>query len=149
MLAAVKEVSNCDIFISVAAVADYRPQTYQPQKIKKANQPLTLELVPNPDFFRRGSRKPPFCVGFAAETEKLDQYAQKKRQQKRLPLIVANLAQQAMGADESTLILFDDDGNMFYPRPQKPNSPASSLNISHNYLKNKMPESLHDFARHS
>ncbi|HNB02345.1 MAG TPA: bifunctional phosphopantothenoylcysteine decarboxylase/phosphopantothenate--cysteine ligase CoaBC [Nitrosomonas sp.] len=122
MLAAVKkEVSNCDIFISVAAVADYRPQTYQPQKIKKANQPLTLELVPNPDILHYVAhlKKPPFCVGFAAETEKLDQYAQKKRQQKRLPLIVANLAQQAMGADESTLILFDDDGKHVLPQASK------------------------------
>lgn len=122
MLAAVKkEVSNCDIFISVAAVADYRPQTYQPQKIKKANQPLTLELVPNPDILQYVAhlKKPPFCVGFAAETEKLDQYAQKKREQKRLPLIVANLAQEAMGANESTLILFDDQGKHVLPQASK------------------------------
>ena len=122
MLEAVKkEVNDSDIFISVAAVADYRPQTYEPQKIKKVNQPLTLELVPNPDILHYVAHleKPPFCVGFAAETEKLDQYAQKKRQQKRLPLIVANLAQEAMGANESTLILFDDQGKHVLPQAPK------------------------------
>lgn len=122
MLKAVKKtVKDCDIFISVAAIADYRPQTYQPQKIKKTNQPLTLELIPNPDILQyvTSLEKPPFSVGFAAETEKLDQYAQKKRQQKRLPLIVANLAQDAMGADESTLILFDDYGKHVLPQATK------------------------------
>jgi len=113
MLAAVKnEVSFNDIFISVAAVADYRPAISHTQKIKKSDNNLALELVPNPDILQYVANLPnrPFCVGFAAETENIDQNAESKRRKKNLPLLVANLAQEAMGADDSTLLLFDDNG---------------------------------------
>lgn len=115
------EVGHCDIFIGVAAVADYRVKEASAQKIKKDGSNLTLELVPNPDILAHVAAlpKPPFCVGFAAESENLKQYATQKRAAKKLPLLAANLAQQAIGADENELILFDDAGEHLLPRTDK------------------------------
>jgi phosphopantothenoylcysteine decarboxylase / phosphopantothenate---cysteine ligase len=122
MLAAVKnEISHVDIFISVAAVADFSVATTREQKIKKADHPLTLELMPNPDILRFVTDLPeaPFCVGFAAETEDLEKNAEIKRRKKKLPLIVANQAQDAIGADESALVLLDDSGKQYLPSAPK------------------------------
>ena len=57
-----------------------------------------------------GLAKPPFCVGFAAESEKLAHYAKEKRLRKRVPLMAANLAQEALGADENAITLYDERG---------------------------------------
>jgi phosphopantothenoylcysteine decarboxylase / phosphopantothenate---cysteine ligase len=122
MFDAVKQhVSDADIFISVAAVADYRPAQTSAQKIKKSDGNLTLELTPNPDIlaYVAGLPKPPFCVGFAAESENLREYAAAKRKAKKIPLLAANLAQQAIGADENELVLFDDAGEHVLPRADK------------------------------
>jgi phosphopantothenoylcysteine decarboxylase / phosphopantothenate---cysteine ligase len=113
MFAAVKKhVASADIFISVAAVAAYHAVSPSAQKIKKSNAPLRLELAPNPDILAYVAALPkaPFCVGFAAESEKLHEYAEAKRRRKKLPLLAANLAQHAIGTDDSELILFDDTG---------------------------------------
>jgi phosphopantothenoylcysteine decarboxylase/phosphopantothenate--cysteine ligase len=113
MFQAVKHaVGSTDIFISVAAVADYRVKNRAAQKIKKGNGSLSLELEENPDILSwvASLPKPPFCVGFAAESEKLAQHAQEKRLRKGVPLIAANLAQEALGADESAITLYDDRG---------------------------------------
>lgn len=113
MLAAVKnEISHVDIFISVAAVADYRAISTSKQKTKKTDETITLELTPNPDILEYVANlpNPPFCVGFAAETENLERNAEAKRRKKKLPLLAANLAQDAIGSDESALTLFDSEG---------------------------------------
>lgn len=116
-----RRAAQANIFIGVAAVADYRPAAPSEQKIKKSNAPLTVELVPNPDILASIASLPnaPFCVGFAAESEKLHEYAQTKRRAKRLPLLAANLAQTAIGADDNELILFDDGGAHPLPRADK------------------------------
>lgn len=122
MLAAVEQhVAACAIFIAVAAVADYRVAQISAHKIKKNNAPLTLELVPNPDILAQIANMPdaPFCVGFAAESENLYQYAEKKRLAKKLPLLVGNIAQHAIGSDENELVLFDDQGSHPLPRGDK------------------------------
>ncbi len=122
MFEAVKQnVAACDIFIGVAAVADYRVAQAMEQKIKKSGGNLTLELVPNPDIlsYVAGLKKPPFCVGFAAESENLREHALAKRAAKKIPLLAANLAQQAIGADDNELILFDDAGEHVLPRADK------------------------------
>lgn len=83
------------------------------EKIKKANgRGLILELEENPDILGwvAALPKPPFCVGFAAESEKLAEHAAQKRARKRLPLIAANLAQEALGSDANAITLFDDRG---------------------------------------
>ena len=122
MFEAVKErAADSDIFIGVAAVADYRLAQTSAQKIKKTADNLTLELVPNPDIlaYVAALPKPPFCVGFAAETENLKVYAAQKRLAKKLPLLAANLAQDAIGADQNELILFDDAGEHLLPLADK------------------------------
>jgi len=108
-----KSAQSCDVFISVAAVADYRVKNPSAHKLKKTNgKGMTLELEENPDILAwvAALPQPPFCVGFAAESEKLAQHAQEKRSKKRLPLIAANLAQEAIGADDNAIVLYDDDG---------------------------------------
>lgn len=122
MLGAVKtRVPDTDVFISVAAVADYRPAKVHEQKMKKSDKALTLELVPTTDIlaYVAGLPQPPFCVGFAAESEKLEEYAEAKRRRKKLPLLAANLAQSAIGAEDNEITLFDDEGTHRLPRAPK------------------------------
>ncbi|AOX99638.1 bifunctional phosphopantothenoylcysteine decarboxylase/phosphopantothenate--cysteine ligase CoaBC [Jeongeupia sp. USM3] len=122
MLVAVEaEVDAADIFISVAAVADYYVLNQSEHKIKKDAHILTLELAPNPDILAKIAcrERAPFCVGFAAESENLLEYAEAKRRRKHLPLLAANLVQQAMGADDNEVILLDDAGEHRLPRGPK------------------------------
>ncbi len=108
-----KAAASSDVFISVAAVADYRTRNPSARKLKKANgAPLTLELEENPDILATiaGMKNGPFCVGFAAESEDLAQHATEKRARKKIPLVAANLAQDALGGDENAIRLYDDRG---------------------------------------
>ena len=110
--AVLANLSGQDVFIAVAAVADYRPEVVADQKIKKKDAALTIKLIPNPDILAEvAARKDaPFCVGFAAESHDLDRYAETKRRAKKLPLVVGNLVQQALGSDCNQVTLFDDAG---------------------------------------
>lgn len=122
MLAAVMaNLMGKDVFIAVAAVADYYVLNPSEQKIKKDAHILTLELAPNPDILANvvNLPDPPFCVGFAAESENLIEYAEHKRRRKNLPLLAANLIQDAFGGDESELVLLDDKGAHPLPRAPK------------------------------
>jgi phosphopantothenoylcysteine decarboxylase/phosphopantothenate--cysteine ligase len=122
MLGQVEEAANHhDIFISVAAVADYYVLNRSEQKIKKDAHILTLELAPNPDILANISSrpKPPFCVGFAAESENVEEYAELKRRRKHLPLIVANDVTEAVGADEVQLVLLDEAGKHVLEKADK------------------------------
>lgn len=122
MLAAVMDqLAGQDIFIAVAAVADYYVLNPSEQKIKKDAHILTLELAPNPDILANVTSlpDPPFCVGFAAESENLYEFAEMKRRRKHLPLLAANLIQDAFGGDESELVLLDDQGAHPLPRAPK------------------------------
>jgi phosphopantothenoylcysteine decarboxylase/phosphopantothenate--cysteine ligase len=114
-------VKKTDIFISVAAVADYAPTFAKPQKIKKSESSLTFELRPTPDILAEVAalKRPPFCIGFAAETENLEKHAQAKRKKKHLPLVVGNLVHDTMGKDEALLVLFDDQGTHPLPKADK------------------------------
>jgi len=110
--AVMSNIINQDVFIAVAAVADYRPVAQHHEKIKKSTSSLTLELTPNKDILADVASLPnaPFCVGFAAETENLLEYAEAKRKAKKLPLIVANLAKEALGSEENSVTLIDKNG---------------------------------------
>jgi phosphopantothenoylcysteine decarboxylase/phosphopantothenate--cysteine ligase len=122
MLEAVEARADAaDIYISVAAVADYYVLNPSENKIKKDAHILTLELAPNPDILANVSSldKPPFCVGFAAESENLEEYAELKRKRKHLPLIVANDATKAIGSDDVELILLDDAGRHVLAKADK------------------------------
>lgn len=122
MLEAVMEnISTQDIFISVAAVADYTIAQPNPQKIKKNGEKISLELIPTQDILATVAALPnaPFCVGFAAESEHLLEYAEQKRLRKGIPLLAANLIQDAFGSDENTVVLLDDTGSHPLPRSSK------------------------------
>jgi len=119
--AVMARAEKADVFISVAAVADYHPVDPKPHKIKRGNGNLKLELTPNPDILGEVAalQKGPFCVGFAAETEDLVANAQAKRKKKGIPLLAANLAQETFGKDTNALTLFDEDGVHELPRAPK------------------------------
>lgn len=97
--AVLAEITNCQIFISVAAVADYRPVSVLPHKLKKTASKLVLELEQNPDILAEVSQLPkrPFLVGFAAETEAAEEYARGKLKAKQLDMIVANQVGGGLG----------------------------------------------------
>ena len=112
---------KADVFIAVAAVADYHAADPKSHKIKRGAGKLTVELEPNPDILGEVAalKNGPFCVGFAAETENLKANAQAKRKKKKIPLLAANLAQAAFGSDTNALTLFDERGVYALPRAPK------------------------------
>jgi len=106
MLQAVSQwISNCDIAIFAAAVADYQPAQISEQKIKKDGDTLTLELVKTTDILGSARSELNFTgtlVGFAAETENLEENARKKLTKKQCDLIVANdVSRKDIGFDSS------------------------------------------------
>jgi len=108
-------------FIAVAAVADYTPATPATSKIKKTGDGLTIALTPTIDILATVARRPdaPYCVGFAAETDDVARNAEEKRKRKKLPLIIANRAQDTFGRDDNEVTLFDDAGAHALPRMGK------------------------------
>jgi phosphopantothenoylcysteine decarboxylase/phosphopantothenate--cysteine ligase len=110
-----------DVFIGVAAVADYRPRQTAAHKIKKGTSSLTLELDANPDILAEVAARPdaPFCVGFAAESQDLATYAEGKRVAKKLGLVVGNLVQDGLGGDTNAVTLFDAAGAHVLPPADK------------------------------
>nr|WP_317402615.1 bifunctional phosphopantothenoylcysteine decarboxylase/phosphopantothenate--cysteine ligase CoaBC [Plesiomonas shigelloides] len=114
--AVMTEVTHHQIFIACAAVADYRAACVAPEKIKKAGDEISLTLVKNPDIVAgvgAMTTQRPFVVGFAAETQNVEQYARDKLARKNLDLICANdvsLPGQGFNADQNALHLFWKDG---------------------------------------
>ena len=122
MAAAVdKRVGGSDLFVAVAAVADYAPRVSAPRKIKKQASPLSVALVPTVDILATvaARRNAPYCVGFAAESHDVERHAEEKRRRKKVPLIVANRAQDAFGRDDNEVVLCDDEGLHPLPRMEK------------------------------
>ena len=119
--AVMRALPGQDVFIGVAAVADYRPRQESAQKIKKGTATLTLELEANPDILAEVAARPdaPFCVGFAAESQDLAKYAEGKRVAKKLALVVGNLVQDGLGGDSNAVTLFDAAGAHVLPPAEK------------------------------
>ncbi|HHI93012.1 MAG TPA: bifunctional phosphopantothenoylcysteine decarboxylase/phosphopantothenate--cysteine ligase CoaBC [Gammaproteobacteria bacterium] len=121
--AVMQHVAHSDIFISAAAVADYRPVRIAGQKIKKTEDTLTLELQRNPDILAEVAalKNAPFTVGFAAETENLEQYAREKLARKGIDMIAANLVGEdiAFEADENTLLVLTAENKQPLARASK------------------------------
>jgi phosphopantothenoylcysteine decarboxylase/phosphopantothenate--cysteine ligase len=103
-----------DVFISVAAVADWRVANRSERKLKKTSSgtPPSLVFEPNADILAEVARlpSPPWCVGFAAESEDLERNGQEKRQRKAIPLLVANIGHQTFGRDDNEWLLIDEKG---------------------------------------
>jgi phosphopantothenoylcysteine decarboxylase / phosphopantothenate---cysteine ligase len=112
---------DADIFIGVAAVADFHVVNRRAHKLKKGDGTPSIELAENPDILASVAALEgrPFCVAFAAETENMREYAQAKRKKKGIPLLAANLAHEAFGRDDNALTLFDDAGEHVLPRAPK------------------------------
>jgi phosphopantothenoylcysteine decarboxylase/phosphopantothenate--cysteine ligase len=114
---------TADIFIAAAAVADYRPASVKEQKIKKNDVSMTLDLVRCPDILASIADLDagPFTVGFAAETEKVDEYARSKLEKKNLDMIIANRVGNDCGfdRDDNTVSVFWGDGEKRFPKAQK------------------------------
>jgi len=115
--------SRTDIFVAVAAVADWRVANASPQKLKKNADGSAPELVfeQNPDILAAVAALPkaPYCVGFAAESENLLQYGEAKRLRKNVPLLVGNIGHDTFGKDDNQLVLFDASGHTNLPRAGK------------------------------
>ena len=114
---------HSDVFIAVAAVADWRVANASDQKIKKASETDTPQLIfaQNPDILASVAALPvtPYCVGFAAESENLLQYGTAKRIKKNIPLLVGNIGHVTFGRDENELVLFDANGHQPLARADK------------------------------
>jgi phosphopantothenoylcysteine decarboxylase / phosphopantothenate---cysteine ligase len=119
--AVLAQVKGADVFIAVAAVADYAPERAHAQKLKKSSNALTLTLKPTVDILATVAGRPdaPYCVGFAAESQDVERLGEEKRKRKKLPLLIANLAQDALGSDQNQVTLLDDAGAHPLPRMEK------------------------------
>lgn len=130
--AVMARAATSDIFIGVAAVADYRVDNAAEHKLKKDNGGIpAIELIENPDILAEVAALSggPFCVGFAAESRNLEEYAQAKRRKKNIPLIAGNLIQEGFGGDDNRLVLFDDKGT--HPLTPAPKSELARQLIEH------------------
>ena len=140
--AVMSNISKQDIFISVAAVADYSPVETADEKIKKSDASLVINLKRNQDILADVANLPnaPFCVGFAAETQNLIAQAEQKRLRKKLPLLVANLVNESMGQDEANITLLDNQGA--YPLPKASKDVLATQLLTHlsHMLNNKTKE---------
>jgi len=116
-------VADCALFVASAAVADYRPASAAGQKIKKHADALQVKLVRNPDILAEVAALPdaPFTVGFAAETERLTEYAEAKRRAKGIDMIAANKVGDGLGfeVDRNALLVLWEGGSQELPRMDK------------------------------
>ncbi len=118
---------NATVFISAAAVADWRPAQVEEHKIKKdgSGEVPTLSFVENPDILAGIAASPRaksgalYCVGFAAESHDLEEHAQAKRKRKGVPLLVGNIGPATFGQDDNALLLVDERGLKELPRASK------------------------------
>ena len=125
MHAAVMEsIDEQDIFIGVAAVADYRPVNSADQKIKKNADEMTITMIKNPDILAdvAALNNRPFCVGFAAETNDVIDYAQSKLERKKLDMIAANHVggtETGFGSPDNAITLISKTGVTELPKQNK------------------------------
>jgi phosphopantothenoylcysteine decarboxylase/phosphopantothenate--cysteine ligase len=121
--AVMSHVGGQNVFIAVAAVADWRVANVSEQKIKKNadGDVPALRFEQNPDILAAVAALPikPYCVGFAAESEELLKHGEEKRRKKNVPLLVGNIGHTTFGRDDNELVLFDDAGNTKLPRADK------------------------------
>ena len=121
--AALSAAAGADLFIAVAAVADWRVAQVHDSKIKKTpdGKPPVLEFVENPDILADVARLPdgPYCVGFAAESDDLDAHASAKRIRKNVPLLIGNVGPATFGRDDNEVALYDEHGITRLPRADK------------------------------
>ncbi len=153
MLEAVMQYSgSSSIFIATAAVSDYRVKTPLSDKHKKSEGDLELELEKNPDILASVAAQPspPFCVGFAAETRNLEQYARAKLSRKQVDMIAANLVGDglAFSQDENALEVFSRDGS-HHSLPMQDKQTLASQLIALIAEHATQPDNVIDIERHA
>lgn len=141
LAAARKNIDGVDIFIAAAAVADYQPKQASANKIKKTDAHMSIDLVKAPDTLAVISALPqrPFCVGFAAETEKVKEYAKAKLSRKKLDMIVANKVGDNLGfdCDDNAVMVLWRTGDKSFPTTAKSSLAVELIElISERYNKN-------------
>ena len=117
-----RHIHEQDVFISVAAVADYKVKNSSNEKLKKnGNQPPVIELTENPDILASVANlpSPPFCVGFAAESHQVLEFARAKRLRKNVPMLVANQVSVSMGKPTNQITIIDDLAETSFPETSK------------------------------
>lgn len=121
--AVMRKVPECDIFLSVAAVSDYRCEKIATQKIHKHDESTVLTLIRNEDIVASVGQlsKRPFIVGFAAETENVIQQAKAKRVRKKMDMIIANQLSDGlgMGSDDNLVTVISADQEVTLPKTTK------------------------------
>ncbi|WP_321842996.1 bifunctional phosphopantothenoylcysteine decarboxylase/phosphopantothenate--cysteine ligase CoaBC [Paraburkholderia bannensis] len=121
--AVMRGVPDADVFIGVAAVADWRVDHVAEHKIKKTaeHRMPTFSFVENPDILASVAalQDPPYCVGFAAESGDLDVHGEEKRARKKVPLLIGNLGPLTFGQDDNEVVLFEASGRTPLPRAAK------------------------------
>ena len=119
--ATMDNMDSADVFIGVAAVADYRPESEQQQKIKKSDQEMTLALVKNPDIISEVAalENRPLVVGFAAETNDIVENGRGKLEKKKLDLLFANNATETFNSDSISVTAISTDGDTELPTANK------------------------------
>ena len=119
--AVLKHINDQDIFISVAAVSDFKPKEKLNGKLKKDIASMSLQLEPTIDILKEVglSKNKIFKVGFAAESENLIENAKKKLKTKNLDLIVANLIQESMGLEDAKVSIIDKNNVIDVPKSNK------------------------------
>ena len=137
--AVMARVADTDIFIGVAAVADYRPATIEAQKIKKNADSMTLALVKNPDIISRVAALSdgPMVVGFAAETDYLEANGTEKLKRKGLDLLFANKATETFNSDEVTVTALSGYSQQTLGPGSKPNIARLMLDLIAEHLDQK------------
>lgn len=121
--AVMAHIDSADIFVAVAAVADWGVANPMTQKIKKSRSVTmpVIDFIPNPDILAEVAARPnpPYCVGFAAESENLHANSEQKRLKKRIPLLVGNIGHHTFGLDQNEVTLFDENGTTSLARTEK------------------------------
>jgi phosphopantothenoylcysteine decarboxylase/phosphopantothenate--cysteine ligase len=137
--AVMDQIVRCDLFVGVAAVADYRPINAAENKIKKTESQMTITLQRNPDILAAVAAldSGPFTVGFAAETEQLEHFAEKKREAKNIDLIAANYVGRDEGGFESSdnalLLLWDGGRRALSMMPKSQLAKQLAVTIAERY----------------
>ena len=107
-----RNLKHCDLLVMCAAVADYRPARFAPQKIKKGNKAISIDLVPTRDILLSlpKQHRQFLVIGFAAETNDIEKYALQKLLAKNCDIIVANDVATGMEGDENEVTILSRDG---------------------------------------
>lgn len=138
--AVMEHVVEADVFIAAAAVSDYRPLTAAEEKIKKTADSLEISFIKNPDILAdvaaHASR--PFCVGFAAETENLEDYALGKLKKKKLDMIVANPVNDGQGfdRDDNSILVLWPSGRQEFPTAAKTDLAQEIISLISKHMEN-------------